>query len=250
MKEIHTIDGHIVLVDDDDFSYVSLYDLYINKGGYVFCKLKKKYRNMGLFSSMALHKVLMYPYKTGRGIVVDHINGNKLDNRKKNLRVCTHRENMMNRKAHSSYANKETSSIYKGVCWSNTVNKWMVQLSDYENGRRGHIGYFTDEIAAANAYNYYAREKYGEFALLNEVEFMTKEEWVKYKLGTNKLSQYRGVTYDKKSKQWVAQICHNYQKYQFRFGTEIEAALKYNEMALKLKGDKAKLNSIHMEIQK
>ncbi|MGG1659489.1 HNH endonuclease signature motif containing protein [Brevibacillus sp. NRS-1366] len=115
-KEINTIDGYVVEVDNEDFDYINLYDLHVNRNGYVMCKPKKIYKKMGLFTSLSLHKVLMNPEKLGRNIVVDHIDGNKLNNKKENLRVCTHQENMMNRKPHITYANKELTSEYKGVC--------------------------------------------------------------------------------------------------------------------------------------
>jgi AP2 domain/HNH endonuclease len=249
MKEIQTIDGFTVLVDDEDYGYISeCYDLHIDKLGYVQCRIKNKfkYKNMGLWSSLSLHKLLMNPEKTGRRITVDHIDGNKLNNQKSNLRICTHQENMWNRKPQSVYANEEVYSEYKGVTWCKSNKKWMVQLRGYEVGKRGYVGTFTNEIAAANAYNYYALQIFGEFAQLNVVEYMPKEEWEKYRLSSKKTSKYRGVSYNSSTEKYIAQIWDTRRNIRIgEFDTEEEAALAYNEMAVKLRGDKAKLNKIN-----
>ncbi|NQF14662.1 hypothetical protein HPY31_12145 [Brevibacillus sp. HB1.3] len=245
MKEIKTIDGFIVMVDDEDYEYISLYDLHVNKDGYVICRPKEKYKKMGLFSSMSLHKVLMNPDKTGRSINVDHRDGNELNNQKQNLRICSHQENMRNRKPQSVYADQEVYSEYKGVTWCKSVGKWMVQLRGFDEGRRGYIGVFTNEIAAANAYNYYAQLHHGEFALLNVVEYMPKEEWEKYSSSSKKTSKYRGVCLNKDTGKFLVQIYDT--KKRIRIGeyeTEEEAALAYNQKAIELKGNKAKLNVI------
>ncbi|MGG1659490.1 hypothetical protein [Brevibacillus sp. NRS-1366] len=121
----------------------------------------------------------------------------------------------------------------------------MVQLSNYENSKRGHIGYFTNEIAAANAYNYHANKSYGEFSLLNVVEYMPKKEWIKFKSGANKTSKYRGVSLNRATGMYLAQIWDTRRNIKIgEFYTEEEAALAWNDVALKLRGNKVKLNIV------
>jgi len=241
MKEI-LVDEQIVMIDDEDYDYITgAYNITINNRGYVYCK--PKYRNMGLFS-MTLHKILINPDKTGRSINIDHKDGNKLNNQKSNLRECSHHDNMKNRKPHNTYAQQEVSSQYKGVYWNERDGKWIARLTTEKNKQK-HLGLFKDEVSAANCYNWHCEREYGEFAMLNDCPYMIKEEWEKNQYKKNTSSKYRGVTYDKKWNKWLMQIMHKGKNYSERFNSELEAAKKYNELALRLKGDKAKLNIIN-----
>jgi hypothetical protein len=94
------------------------------------------------------------------GMDVDHVNGDTLDNRRENIRVCTHTQNMMNRRKLSP-----TSSRYKGV--SARGKKWRAYIR--VGGKLIHIGTFCDEEEAARAYNEYANKYFGEYALLNDL---------------------------------------------------------------------------------
>lgn len=206
-------------------------------GEYVYCRPKKKWRKMGLLS-MSLQKVIMFPFKRGRFYVVDHRDGNPLKNEKCNLRVCTHPENMRNRKPTVG-----GTSVYKGVDWYKPTSKWRTQIC-YETERKT-IGYFSDEVAAANCYNYYAIEYFGEFALLNDVTYMPKEEWEKFRFGSDKTSKFRGVSFVKQK--WLAQIYHGGKNIRISsHESEMDAAIAYNLKAIELKGDKAKLNKLEM----
>lgn len=95
-----------------------------------------------------------------KDMVVDHINGNSLDNRKQNLRLCSRQENNRN-----SAPRKNSTSKYKGVSWSTCKSKWTVKIR--VNGKSKHIGYFSDEKLAAEAYNKAAKQYYGDFAWIN-----------------------------------------------------------------------------------
>lgn len=92
---------------------------------------------------------------------VDHINGDGLDNRKSNLRICTNAENSRNQKM------KPHSSRFKGVTWNARLGNWVAQIR--ANGTTKHLGVFTDECDAAKAYNVAAMKHFGRFARLNEV---------------------------------------------------------------------------------
>jgi hypothetical protein len=90
----------------------------------------------------------------------DHINHNGLDNRRCNLRLCTHQQNCFNKKPKPGCTNK-----YKGVYRSHESKKWRAEIR--RNGRKIHIGHFDYEQDAAIAYDDYAIELFGEFAYLN-----------------------------------------------------------------------------------
>lgn len=87
---------------------------------------------------------------------LDHINGNRSDNRISNLRLALPRENSWNRKAF-----KGTSSAYKGVSFYQNYGNWQARIG------KKFLGYFEDEQSAAVAYDKAAKELYGEFAKLN-----------------------------------------------------------------------------------
>jgi hypothetical protein len=103
--------------------------------------------------------------KAPEGLDVDHRNGNPLDNRKENLRLATRAQNQLNKGPRSTYAGKTPSSRYKGVHWYKRKRKWQVQIQ--VKGNRHNLGYFTDELEAAKAYDRAALDLHGEFARLN-----------------------------------------------------------------------------------
>jgi len=92
--------------------------------------------------------------------LVDHIDGNGLNNRKANLRLCNHSQNAWNRRPNSGCHSK-----YKGVYWNKDKKKWHATIS--KSYKRIHLGYFDNEIEAARAYDKKAKEFFGEFAYLN-----------------------------------------------------------------------------------
>lgn len=104
----------------------------------------------------SLHRYVM---RAEKGEIVDHVNGDKLDNRRCNLRIVTARQNRWNSPG------RKGSSRFTGVCWDTGKGIWKAQIN--ANGRFQHLGYFEDEKDAARAYNTAARQAYGEFARLN-----------------------------------------------------------------------------------
>ena len=91
---------------------------------------------------------------------VDHKDIYSVNNHISNLRWCNQRENNQNRSK-----NKNTSSIYKGVCFNKALNKWTAQIQ--YNGQKIHLGCYVDESEAARAYDRKASELFGIFAKLN-----------------------------------------------------------------------------------
>lgn len=239
MKIIKTVEGTDVFVSEEDYPFISfLYELYIDSNGYVNCRLKRGRRGLGQVGGK-LHRIITQAPQ-GRNNPVDHKNRNKLDNTRENLRNATHKQNMQNR-----VQNKvKDSSKFKGVYFNKDRKKWRVNV--HRDGVKIHKGYFTNEIAAANAYNFYSKEVYGEYANLNDVKFMEKEEWMKYK-SDNKSSKYKGVTLDKRWGKYIVQIWDGVNKKHIRLGRfddEIEAARAYNKKIIELRGEKAILNDV------
>ena len=101
-------------------------------------------------------------FKSTAMVVIDHINGNTLDNRKQNLQICTTRQNQMKKRMQ-----KNNTSGYRGVCWNKNQHKWQGAIV-YKR-KHFHLGLFSTKEEAALAYNKKAKELFGEFAVLNSV---------------------------------------------------------------------------------
>jgi hypothetical protein len=98
-----------------------------------------------------------------KNMQVDHIDNNKLNNIKSNLRLCNHTENMINRPTHSN-----SKSGYKGVIFYKRLNKYMAKIN--VNKKQLYLGLYIDPIHAARVYNAAALKYHGEFAHLNKID--------------------------------------------------------------------------------
>jgi hypothetical protein len=107
--------------------------------------------------TVRLHREIMQPPK---GLLVDHRNGNTLDNRRDNLRLATHTQNMQNCRKR-----KNTASKYIGMWRDKLRNQWAVRIT--HNKKKIWIGRFDSEIDAARAYDRAAIKYHGDFARLN-----------------------------------------------------------------------------------
>ncbi len=101
--------------------------------------------------------------KPNKGMVIDHLDGNPLNNKKNNLRICTHAENMRNSKIRIN-----NKSGYKGVSYQENSNNYRASIRF--NNIKINIGDFIDPIDAARAYNAAALKYHGEFAHLNKID--------------------------------------------------------------------------------
>lgn len=110
--------------------------------------------------------ILMHRYilDAPPGVMIDHINGDGLDNRRGNLRVATASQNLLNRRKYHGV------SRFKGVYFMKRDGLWVAQLAI--NGKSKNLGRFLTEEDAARVYDSHARRWYGDFALLN---FSNKE---------------------------------------------------------------------------
>lgn len=107
-----------------------------------------------------LHRLIIQPPP---GKQVDHINRNRLDNRRENLRIVSCRQNVWNQGPFGK------TSKFKGVYWNSGMDKWVASIRLPKDGKQKHLGCFIEESEAALAYNKKAEEFYGEFAYLNKL---------------------------------------------------------------------------------
>jgi hypothetical protein len=149
-------------VSDEDYDRVLPHALCvsINSMGtfYVMMTIKKP---GGGYYNTALHRFIM---DAPKGMFVDHINGNTLDNTRENLRLCTAKGNAQNQ----SIQKRKKTSKYKGVYRNSTNTKWVGLIK--HSGIKYGLGSFSVEEDAARAYNKKALELFGEFAKLNIIE--------------------------------------------------------------------------------
>ena len=138
-------------VDDVDFVRVNRFRWYLHKiTGYVIKGTRKE--------KTSLHRFLMgSPLNKD----VDHINHDRIDNRRKNLRICTRSQNQAN-KNHAA-----GRSGLKGVIWITQKKKWVARVK--KEGKVYHAGFFNDKIEAAVAYNRLAKKLFGKFVCLNKI---------------------------------------------------------------------------------
>jgi len=141
-------------VDAADYEWLNQYCWQLYAAGYV-ARLEKR-------KVVLMHREIMQPPE---GMVVDHIDGNKANNCRVNLRVCTPPENQ-----HNQAKRRGASSQFKGVGRDNRCGKYHARFT--HNGIPMWLGYFDDEVEAARAYDYKAVQCCGPFARLN-----LPEEW-------------------------------------------------------------------------
>lgn len=155
MKKIPLTQGKFALVDDEDYDFLMQWKWHIVAKGYA----SRTERN-SVNRAIRMHRAIL---DAREGQEVDHINGNRLDNRRANLRIATSSQNAMNRKKIEGAGSK-----YKGVCPARAAGKFIAQIK--VNGKTIHLGTFASEKAAAKTYNIAAKKNFGEFARLNKVK--------------------------------------------------------------------------------
>ncbi len=161
MKALITTKGKIATVSDEDFETLVKHR-WASKGG----RCPYIYRSGGTLKPVVwLHKQVL---NASQGQQVDHINGDVFDNRRENLRFCTHLQNCCNRKKPQHYQGTKTSSKYKGVSWDVESGKWKASIRIFRKLK--NLGRFSVEKEAAIAYNRAAKETFGDFAWLNPLD--------------------------------------------------------------------------------
>lgn len=143
--------GSVVLFDEQDQDLVFAHRWFPQR-----TKLVVYARTGSRDGGLYMHRLIMQPRP---GFVVDHKNGNGLDNRRANLRVCTQAQNGCNS------GKKRQHKRFKGVYLDRRRGLWFAQL--FVNRKSFFGGYHPTEIEAAQAYDDLARKNHGEFANLN-----------------------------------------------------------------------------------
>jgi hypothetical protein len=152
------ISGVEVLLDYEDEKRLSKYNYHRSKS--ILNQTGRSYfvrfiRINGKEKSTLLHRDVMYCVP-GDKKVVDHKNGNTLDCRKENLRICTNQENIRNQKL-----SRNNTSGYKGVGWDKTNRKWVARIK--VNMKLISLGTYKRIEDAANAYAEASKKYHGEF---------------------------------------------------------------------------------------
>ena len=160
MKEVSLTRGLVALVDDQDYERVSAFTWHANEKskGAVYAARKQWHGDTHKYENIAMHRFILGV--VGNYLEIDHINGNRLDNRRANLRPCTHKNNMANRRTNKDRA-------YKGVINVKRLSgkPWRAYIT--EHGKFVSLGYFASPQEAARAYDAAARRIFGAFAALN-----------------------------------------------------------------------------------
>jgi len=156
-RRIKLTQGKYAIVDVEDFERLNQYNWHWTCYGYACRKVPKKFRK-GDERHAYMHKELC---PVPDGMVVDHINRNKLDNRKVNLRPATKQQNAWN----GTFKRRTGKPRYGGIYWDKALKKWRVRLDI--DGRTESFGCYSDELEAAMAYDRVAKQHRGEFASLN-----------------------------------------------------------------------------------
>jgi hypothetical protein len=161
VREIPLTMGKVALVDDDDYER-------LNKHKWHAVKHRNTYyaRRTENKKTIAMHREILNMEK---GTICDHINRNGLDNRKQNLRICSHSQNNKNRTLP-----KSNTSGYRGVYWGPRLKKWEAYIKS--DGKLRIIGRFAKKEEAAEAYNKEAIKLNGNFAQLNIITNVTGVE--------------------------------------------------------------------------
>lgn len=146
---------YYAIVDEEDHEKLLAYKWHLSNGYAI------KSQN---YTTISMHKFMLGEIP---GKEIDHINGNKLDNRKSNLRFCTRRQNQYNAKPKNT-----NKSGFKGISWDSTHKKWRAALS--VAGRCKFIGNFVDKMEAVKAYNKAVKIYHKEYAWLNEIPISEK----------------------------------------------------------------------------
>ena len=161
MRVITLSQGKFAAINEADWEKVKGYKWYADRrnGNHWYARSHDSQQKI-----VYLHRLIMEPPD---GMVVDHRNGNGLDCRRSNMRVCTHQENMRNRRKTCGL------SQFKGVSRHKWTGRWCADVN--VDDKTIHLGLFDSEENAARAYDEAAQKHHGDFARLNFPD--TPYEW-------------------------------------------------------------------------
>ena len=154
MKKINLSKWYQAIVDDDSYHELNKYKWY-----YAHWYAVRTVYDSWKPKQLRMHRLII---DTPEWFDTDHINRNRLDNRKCNLRIATRSQNVAN-----SFVVKQNKSWFKWVSWKASNKKWCAQIR--VRNKVIHIWLFINIQDAAKAYNNVAKKQFGEFAVLNKV---------------------------------------------------------------------------------
>lgn len=154
MQEIELTKGLVAIVDDEDYEELSKHLWHVTKSGYA-CRYIRDLSKKKKQAYLPIHRAIM-GLSSDDPRVVDHIDGDKLNNQRSNLRICTAAENVRNRRGRA-----DVTSGFKGV-YTTLYGKWRAAIS--HNKKWMHIGVYETREEACAAYCRVAKELHGEFA--------------------------------------------------------------------------------------
>jgi len=191
MKKIPLGNGKVALVDNCDYKYLSIHHWWEDHG-YALRDKQIKGRNYKVY----MHREILFPMKGE----IDHADRNRLNNTRKNLRICEHWQNGKNQKGRAT-------SGYKGVYRHPRRPKlWVSTINIRKNGETisKYVGCNEDKKIVARYYDYFARIYHKEFAVLNFPELPPLEPpSLTYR------SNEKYVSYSKTRNKWISQIRFN-----------------------------------------
>jgi hypothetical protein len=158
MRYIKLTQNKKTIVDDLDYKRLNKYKWHAEKlgGKYWYARRRIYYKN-GKNKGLYLARMIM---KCPKKLIVDHINGDTLDNRRKNLRILTKQQNTWNQKIRIN-----NTSGYRGVSWNRKNRKWKAFVA------KDYFGLYGNKWAAALVHNIWAKKRYGKFAKLNKIKY-------------------------------------------------------------------------------
>lgn len=154
--------GKVALVNNSDFKWLNAYKWSAKKTSssnlfYAFTAAPNTHQT----KKFLMHRLIL-GLQPGDGVECDHVNGNGLDNRRRNLRTATRSQQRTN-----SMKGPNRTSRFKGVCWASRRDKWQAQIC--LNHHNTFLGRFDCEEDAAIAYNAAAKQMFGTFAKTNKL---------------------------------------------------------------------------------
>lgn len=232
-KQIPLSRGQFALVDDEDYAWLNQYKwtwqppTKNRQTGYAY---RREYPSN---KSILMHRLIL---DAPKGMQVDHINGDGLDNQRQNLRLATNRQNHFNLPKRQD---GETSN-YKGVYLAPSGYGWVAQIRADE--QHIHLGTFPTQREAAIAYNAAALQYHGEFARLNDIppEPSPDDQPI---YPPPQTSHYLGVSWDKRRQSWRAYFKLNGRQHFVGYYETEESAAHARDAAIRLYlGRRIKLN--------
>lgn len=160
MKEICLTQGAVTLVDDEDFALLNEFSWHLRRSGKTHAPYATRAERLGdEWVSVFMHRAIL---GAPPDAVVDHVNGNGLDNRRANLRLATQSQNCANKKRPDF--GRPNRFKYRGI---NRQWNGSFQAQLCAGGKRINGGTFKTEEEAARAYDAIALQHFGPFARLN-----------------------------------------------------------------------------------